>query len=117
MKMYIILIITIIIAAIGAIYFKLEDDKKHLIKESTLEKKVIKYQGVIKLKDSLIKLREIQLFEVRLDNSSFRKELSVQKDVNDYQLKEMNKLLNINQKLTNFITKLKSDAKDTNKSN
>lgn len=115
--MYIILIITIIIATIGAIYFKLEDDKKHLIKENTLEKKVITYQGIIKLKDSLLRQREIEIFSKDLDIVIVRKELSVQKDVNDYQIKELNKLLNINQKLTKFITKLKSDAKDTNKSN
>lgn len=115
--MYIILIITIIIAAIGAIYFKLEDDKKHLIKESTLKKKVIKYQGDIKLKD--IKLKQIEKEKIfkEMEIVKITKSLSIQNAVNNYQLKELNKLLNINQKLTKFITKLKSDAKDTNKSN
>jgi len=115
--MYIILIITIIIAAIGAIYFKLEDDKKHLIEESTLKKKVIKYQEDIKLKD--IKLKQIEKESIIKDIEILKisKDLEIERDINDYQLKELNKLLNINQKLTKFITKIKSNAKDTNKSN
>jgi hypothetical protein len=117
MKMYIILIITIIISAIGAIYFKLEDDKKHLIKESTLEKKVIKYQGIIKVKD--FKLKEIEKESIIKDIEIIKleKNLEIQRDINEYQIKQLNKLLGINKKLTKFITKLKSDAKDTNKSN
>lgn len=115
--MYIILIIAIIIAAIAAIYFKLEDDKKHLIKESTLEKKVIKYQGIIKLKNNeLIQVKKEKIFK-EMEIVKITKSLSIQNAVNNYQLKELNKLLTINQKLTKFITKLKSDAKDTNKSN
>ncbi len=115
--MYIILIITIIISAIGAIYFKLEDDKKHLIKENTLEKKVIKYQSIIKLKDSLIKQKDDFILRRNIDVVVLTKEKHSLEDINKYQLQELNKLLKINQKLTKFITKIKSDAKDINKSN
>lgn len=117
MKMYIIFIITIIIAAIGAIYFKLEDDKKHLIKESTLEKKVIKYQGIIKLKDHIIKQKDIEIFDKGSNIILLKGELYKKGKTIENRDEDIDKLLKINQKLTKFITKLKSDAKDTNKSN
>lgn len=115
--MYIILIITIIIAAIGAIYFKLEDDKKHLIKESTLEKKIIKYQSIIKIKDLIIKRKEIEIFDKGSDIIFIKGQLKKTEITLNNREDDNNKLLNINQKLTKVITKLKSDAKDTNKSN
>lgn len=115
--MQIILIITSIIAAIGAIYFKLEDNKKHLIKESSLEKKVIKYQGIIKQKDLIIKQKDIEIFDKGSDIIHIKGQLKKTEITLNNRENDINKLLNINKKLTNFITKLKSDAKDTNKSN
>ncbi len=115
--MQIILILIVVIAAIGAIYFKLEDDKKHLIKESTLEKKVIKYQGDIKLKDLIIKQKEIDIFDKGSNIILLKGQLYKQTQAVENRDEDIDKLLKINQKLTKFITKLKSDAKDTNKSN
>lgn len=115
--MQIILILIVVIAAIGAIYFKLEDDKKHLIKESTLEKKIIKYQSIIKVKDLIIKQKEIEIFDKGSDIIFIKGQLKKTEITLNNREDDNDKLLKINQKLTKFITKIKSDAKDTNKSN